>query len=86
MGDTVKRRNFEQAEDVLLLAAPIRKNYTSDNEHRISALNDEGSDDNKKASGYKRYKKVDKGSYGVELRYYSLKEYKKLPEDQREEL
>ena len=29
---------------------------------------------------------MDKGSSGVELRYYSFKEYKKLPEDQREEL
>ena len=86
LGDTVKRRNFEQAEDVLLLAAPIRKNYTSENEHRISAVNDEGSDYNKQASGYKGFNMVDKGSSGVELRYHSFKEYKKLPEYQREEL
>ena len=64
----------------------MRKNDTSDNEHRISAVNDEGSDDNKQASGYKGFKKVDKGSSGVELRYHSFKEYKKLSEDQREEL
>ena len=86
MGDTVKRGNLEQSAYLLLLAAPIRKNDTSDNEHRISALNDEGYDDNKKSSGYKRYNKVDKVSFGVELRYYSLKEYNKLPEDQIEEL
>ena len=85
LGDTVKRGNFEQAADFLLLAAPIRKNDTSDNEHCISAVNDEGSDYNKQASGYKGFNMVDKGSSGVELRYHSFKEYKKLPEDQKEE-
>ena len=58
----------------------------SENEHCISDVNDKGSDDNKQASGYKGFKNMDKGSSGVELRYYSFKEYKKLPEDQREEL
>ena len=29
LGDTVKRGNFEQAADFLLIAAPIRKNDTS---------------------------------------------------------
>ena len=86
LGDTVKRRNSEQASDFLLLEAPIRKNDTSDNEHRISDVNDKVSDNNKQASGYKGFKKVDKGSSGVELRYHSFEEYKKLPEDQREEL
>ena len=86
MGDTVKRGNFEQAADFLLLAALMRKIDTSDNEHHISAVNDEGSDDNKQASGYNGFKRVDKGSSGVELRYHAFKEYKKLPEDQREEL
>ena len=86
MGDTVKRGNFEQAADFLLLAAPMRKNDTPDNEHRISDVNDEGSDDNNKANSYKGFKRVDKGSSGVELRYHEFKEYKKLPEDQREEL
>ena len=65
LGDTVKRRNFEQAADFLLLAAPMRKNDTSDNEHRISAVNDEGSEDNNKANNYKGFKRVDKGSSGV---------------------
>ena len=83
-GDTVKRGNFEQAADFILIAAPIRKNGTSDNEYRISAVNGELSNDNKQTSGYKGFKKVDKGSSGVELRYYSFKEYKKLSEDQRE--
>ena len=86
LGDTVKRGNFEQAAKFLLLAAPMCKNDKSDNEHFISAVNYEGSDDNKQASGYKGFKRVDKGSSGVELRYHSFKEYKKLPEDQREEL
>ena len=86
LGDTVKRVNFEQTADFLLLAALIRKNDTSDNEHRISAVTYAGSDDNKQTSGYKGFKKVDKGSSGVELRYYSFKEYKKLTEYQREEL
>ena len=58
----------------------------SDNEHHIPAVNDEGYDYNKQASGYKGFKKLDKGSSGVELSYYSFKEYKKLPEDKREEL
>ena len=31
LGDTVKRGNFEQAADFLLLAAPMRKNDTPDN-------------------------------------------------------
>ena len=29
---------------------------------------------------------MDKGSSGVELRYHAFKEYKNLPEEQREEL
>ena len=78
MVDTVKRGNSKQAADLLLLAAPICKNDTSDNKHRISDVNDEGSDDNKKASSYRGFKKVDKGSSGVELRYHSFKEYVKL--------
>ena len=83
MGDTFKRVNFKQVADLLLLAAPICKNDTSDNEHRISAVNDEGSDENKQYSGYKGFKKADKSSFGVELRYYAFKEYKNLPEYQR---
>ena len=63
--DTFKRVNFEQASDFLLLAPPIRKNDTSDNEHHISAVNDKGSDNNKQASGYKGFQKGDKGSSGV---------------------
>ena len=61
LGDNIKKGNFEQAADFLLLAAPVRKNDTSDNEHRISAVKDEGSDDNKQDSGYKVFKKMDKG-------------------------
>ena len=64
----------------------MRKNDTSDNEHRISAVNDEGSDNNNKANSYKGFKRADKGSSGVELRYHAFKEYKKLHEDQIEEL
>ena len=58
----------------------------SDNEHRLSAVNYKGSDDNKQASGYKGSKRVDKCSSGVELRYCAFKEYKNLPEYQIEEL
>ena len=64
----------------------MRKNDTPDNEHRISAVNDEGSDDNNKSNNYKGFKRVNKGLSGVELRYQAFKECKKLPEDQREEL
>ena len=35
LGDTVKRGNFKHAAEFLLLAAPIRKNDTSDNEHHF---------------------------------------------------
>ena len=70
MGNTYKRGKFEQAADFLLLAAPVLKNDTSDNKHRMSDVNDEGSDENKQNSGHKRFKKVDKGLSGVELRYY----------------
>ena len=69
----MKRGNFEQSADLLLLASPMRKNDTSDNKHRISAVNDEGSDNNKKASGYKVFKRVDEGSSGVELKYHAFK-------------
>ena len=61
MGDTVKGVNFKQAADFLLLAAPMRKSYTPDNEQLISAVNDEGSDNNNKANNYKGFKRVDKG-------------------------
>ena len=70
LGDAIKRGNFEQVAEFLLLAAPVRKNDTSDNEHCISAVNDEGYDDNKQYSGSKGFKKLDKGLSGVELRYY----------------
>ena len=86
MGDTVKRGNFEQAADFLLLAALMRKIDTPDNEHHISAVNDEGSYKNKQASGYNVFKRVDKSSSGEELRYHAFKEYKNLNEDQRKEL
>ena len=84
LGDTVKKGNFEQVADFHLLAAPMRKNDTQDNENRISAVNDEGSDDNNKANNYKRFKRVDKGSSWVELSYHAYKEYKNLSEYQRE--
>ena len=73
LGDTVKMGNFEQAADFLLLTDPMRKNDTPDNKHRISAVNGEGSDDNNKANNYKKFKRVDKGSSGVELRYHAFK-------------
>ena len=73
MVNNIKRGNFEQAADLLLSAAPVRKNDGSDNEHRILAVNDEGSGDNKQDSGNKGFKNVDKGSTGVELRYYPFK-------------
>ena len=64
----------------------MSKNDTPDSEDHISAVNDEGLDGNNKANNYKGFKIVDKGSSGVELRYHVFNEYKKLPEDQREEL
>ena len=73
LGDIVKRENFEQAEDLLLLAASVCKNDTLDKKHHISAVNDDGSDSNKQDIGCKGFKEVDKGSSGVELRYHSFK-------------
>ena len=70
---TVRRGKFEQSAYFLLLEAPMRKNDTSENEHRISVVNDEGSDDNNKANNYKGFKRADKGSSGVELRYHAFK-------------
>ena len=62
LGDTVKMGNFEQTAYFLLLESPMRKNYTPENEHHISAVSGEGSDDNNKANNYKGFKIVDKGS------------------------
>ena len=73
LGDTIKRLNFEQAADLLILADPVRKNDTSDIEHQISDVNYERSEDNKKGSGYKGFKKFDKVSSVLELKYYSFK-------------
>ena len=56
----------------LMVTAPMRKNDTSDNEHHISAVNDEGYYDNNQASGYKGFKRVDKGLSAVELRYHAF--------------
>ena len=39
LGDTIKRGNFEQAADFLLLATPMRKNDTPDNEPLSTLLN-----------------------------------------------
>ena len=39
LGDNTKKGNFEQAAEFLLLAASIRINDMSNNEHHISALN-----------------------------------------------
>ena len=65
MGDTFKRGDFEHAADFLILVSPMRKNDTPDNEHPISAVNDEGYEDNDKANNYMGFKRVDKGSYRV---------------------
>ena len=58
-GDTIKRGNFKQAADFHFLAASVHKNDTLENEHHISSVNDEGSDDNTQDSGFKGLKNVD---------------------------
>ena len=55
LGDNIKRGNFEQASDFILLATSVRKNDTSDNKHHILVVNDKGYDNNKQASGNKGF-------------------------------
>ena len=78
MADDAKKSNFELAADFLLTAAP---HHTSDfgNNHRISQVQTEG-------GGRKRKGKVQVGKTGVEFRYYKRNEFKRLSDDQIEEL
>ena len=74
MGNTTQRNDFEQAADFLLLTAPSNNNVV--NVQRISAINSQKEKTNAK-----------KGSKtGIELRYYTKKEYSNLSHDQRKEL
>ena len=71
----------QSAKDPQNTTAPNRTNPNLVRIH-IPPTQNQGSDDNNKANNYKGFKRVDKGSSGVELRYHAFKEYKKLPEDQ----
>ena len=80
-GDRVKRNDFEEAADFLLLTAPDAKEI--ERSYRISALGltSKGGNDNKGNDAKNGF-----GRTGVELRYYKKHEYDKLRSDQKKEL
>ena len=73
-GTPAQRGDFEEAADFLLLTAPAPSSQRPD--HRISGVNS-----NEKKKGDKIGPKT-----GVEVRYYTRKEYSKLSHDERKEL
>ena len=77
MGNQGQRNDFETAADFLLLTAPSNTNQSQG--QRISAINA-----NTERDGDGNVKKGPKT--GVEVRYYSKKEYAKLSHKQRKEL
>ena len=59
LADSVKRKNFEDAADFLLLTAPVtRGNDNRGTDHNISALEE-----------YDGFNEVEVGETGVEFRY-----------------
>ena len=77
-GSPTLREDFEEAADFLLLTAP--SNTSNNNNHRMSAVRGDGGD-NGNSNGVKKSPNT-----GVELRYYTKKEYSKLSHEQRKEL
>ena len=75
-----KRDSFEDAADFLLIAAPVSIPEYNMN-HTVSAVVDLVDDGNNFV-----FEIGDVGKTGVELRYYSRENFKKLPQDQRDEL
>ena len=71
-GSTEQRNDFETAAEFLLLTAPSSSNAS--NVHRISAVN-------KASNGGKKGPQT-----GVELRYYTKKEYSRLSTAEKKEL
>ena len=72
-GNANQRNDFELAADFLLLRVPLNSN--NDNTHRINSIHNKGK---KKGSG--NHKVGEKT--GVELRYYTMKEYNKLSHEE----
>ncbi len=72
LADPVKRDDFEQAADFLLLVAPA--NVPRQRNHNISAIKN-----NKRKTG-------EKDKDGASVRYYSKKEWWALSAEQREEI
>ena len=76
--DKVTRKNFEDAEDFLLLAAPVTRGEDSSGiDHNISALAEQE---------YDGFSEVEVGETGVEFRYYKGGEFARLSDEQREDL
>ncbi len=76
LANTVKRDDFEQAADFLLLAAPTKHNQPTNN-HRVSMV---------ETGSVKRKGKVQTGKTGVEFRYYKKREFHQLSKEQKDEL
>ena len=74
--NNVKRGDVKQGTDCLLLAAPPRK-FEHKDSHTVFAVTDNGSVDENKGY-YKGFKKVEKGSTGVEFRYYTKNKLRTL--------
>ena len=74
-GNPNKWDNSEQAADFLLLRAPSTSN--NDNIRRISTVKNKNKSSRKHKVGEKK---------GVELRYYTMKEYNKLSHEEKKEL
>ena len=75
-GSTALRDNFEDAADFILLTAPNNGN-APDRSQRVSAVGSRKSSDKSAGKGPKT---------GVELRYHSKKEYRKLSREEKKEL
>ena len=74
-GNPGQRDNFEQAANFLLLRAPSTSN--NDNTRRIISVKNKNKGSGKHKVGEKT---------GVELRYYTMKEYNKLSHEEKKEL
>ena len=79
LADPLKKNDFEQAADFLLLVAPT--SVDQDRSHNISALK-------RKLDGYERKpsRRYNKGPSGNEVRYYSQSEWWKLSQEERNEV
>lgn len=81
LSNAILMGSFEDAAELLLLVNP-KRSHEPRTGHRISAVN---TGDRKRKSG-NRDKNCERGRSGVSLRYHKVHEYKKLSEEQKQEL